>query len=211
MTESGRSTALGRRRFLKSLRGMAADRRGVAAVEFALLVPLLMILYFLTMEASQAIDTSKKVSRAASMTADLITQQPTITADELAAMMEIGTALLQPYNRTPAPTITATGIQMDNTVPPKATVLWSKMLGPANAGCPLLKKADIVADVPTQIKAPGTFLVKVQSCLPYSPVLTWTAGGGAALGPAAPFGKIPMGDTYYLRPRVTDVISCPNC
>ena len=55
-----------------------SDRRGVAAIEFAFIVPVLLIMYFVTMEASQAIETSKKVSRIGSMVADLITQQQTI-------------------------------------------------------------------------------------------------------------------------------------
>ena len=57
----------------------AADRRGVAAIEFALVVPLLLCMYFVTMEVSQAIETNKKVSRVGSMVADLVTQQQTTT------------------------------------------------------------------------------------------------------------------------------------
>ena len=55
-----------------------SDRRGIAAVEFALIMPILLIMYFLTMEASQAIETSKKVSRIGSMVADLVTQQTSV-------------------------------------------------------------------------------------------------------------------------------------
>ena len=57
----------------------AADRRGVAAIEFALVAPLLLCMYFVTMEVSQAIETNKKVSRIGSMVADLVTQQQQTT------------------------------------------------------------------------------------------------------------------------------------
>ncbi|TIV67834.1 MAG: pilus assembly protein, partial [Mesorhizobium sp.] len=72
------------------------DRRGVAAIEFAFIVPVLLIMYFITMEASQAIETSKKVSRIGSMVADLVTQQPSVKTADLDAIMKIGTSTLQP-------------------------------------------------------------------------------------------------------------------
>ncbi len=91
-----------------------ADRSGVAAIEFAFIVPVLLVMYFVTMEASQAIETSKKVSRIGSMVADLVTQQNTITKAELDAIMQIGTSTLQPYNRsTPKIIITAIEVTTD--------------------------------------------------------------------------------------------------
>ena len=76
-----------------------SDRRGVAAIEFALVAPLLLCMYFVTMEVSQAIETNKKVSRVGSMVADLVTQQSTTSMSELEAIMQIGQALLTPYYR----------------------------------------------------------------------------------------------------------------
>ena len=96
--------------------GFCSNRRGVAAVEFALIVPILLVMYFMTMEASQAIETSKKVSRIGSMVADLVTQQPTIVKADLDAIMKIGTSTIQPYNRS-TPNITITAIQVTMTPP----------------------------------------------------------------------------------------------
>ncbi len=90
---------------------VAADRRGVAAIEFALVAPLLLCMYFVTMEVSQAIETNKKVSRIASMVADLVTQQQTTTKAEVDAIMNIGQSLLTPYYRS-KPTITITAIEI---------------------------------------------------------------------------------------------------
>ncbi|MBE0692234.1 MAG: pilus assembly protein, partial [Aquamicrobium sp.] len=60
---------------IRKLGGVIADRRGVAAIEFAFIAPLLLMLYFVTMEVAQGIETNKKVSRVGSMVADLVTQQ----------------------------------------------------------------------------------------------------------------------------------------
>src|SRR5690606_29147070 len=73
------------------------DRRGIAAIEFALIAPILLALYFLTMEVSQGIETNKKLSRLGSTVADLITQQNSVTKDDLDAIMKIGGTTLLPY------------------------------------------------------------------------------------------------------------------
>ena len=108
--------------------GLFSDRRGVAAVEFALIVPLLLAMYFVTMEVAQAIETSKKVSRVGNMVADLVAQQPKISSlEELEAIMSIGEATLQPYNRS-KPSIVITAIEVTNDATPKIQVVWSHKL-----------------------------------------------------------------------------------
>ena len=71
----------------------------MAAVEFALIAPLLLSMYFVTMEVAQGIEANKKVGRVGSMVADLVTQQSELTPDQLKAIMQIGESILQPYNR----------------------------------------------------------------------------------------------------------------
>src|SRR3954452_22450510 len=104
-----------------------SNRRGVAAVEFALIAPVLLVMYFITMEASQAIETSKKVSRIGSMVADLVTQQTSVVKADLDAIMKIGTSTLQPYTRS-KPSITITAIQVTDETTPKVQVVWSRKL-----------------------------------------------------------------------------------
>lgn len=194
---------------LRAVRALGADRRGVAAVEFALLVPLLLSLYFVTMEVSQAVETGKKVSRVASMTADLVTQQSSITRTEVNAVMDIGQSLLQPYSRS-LPTITITAIQMSNEPTPKATVVWSRRLkdGAHSAG---IAMGTVLDDVPAKLRVAGSFLVRAETGLEYRPVITWTASGKTELGLTAAFDKIDMGDTYHLRPRMSDTVPCADC
>lgn len=94
--------ARARRKVADFRSGMArfcTDRRGVAAIEFAFLAPVLLAMYFVTMEVSQGIETNKKVSRIASMVADLVTQQSSVTEADIKAIMDIGISTLQPYNR----------------------------------------------------------------------------------------------------------------
>ncbi|MFD2052758.1 TadE/TadG family type IV pilus assembly protein [Mesorhizobium calcicola] len=182
-----------------------SDRRGIAAVEFALIMPILLIMYFVTMEASQAIETSKKVSRIGSMVADLVTQQPTVVKADIDAIMQIGTITLQPYNRS-APSITVTAIQVTTDATPLVQVVWSRKLvnGVASAG-------PTTTTVPSTLKVAGTFLIRVDSNLGYKPVITWSAGSQQKLGLTSAFNNISMGETYYLRPRRSVAIPCGDC
>ncbi|WP_192358287.1 TadE/TadG family type IV pilus assembly protein [Mesorhizobium mediterraneum] len=184
------------------------DRRGVAAVEFAFIVPVLLIMYFMTMEASQAIETSKKVSRIGSMVADLVTQQQTITAADLDAIMQIGNSTLQPYNRS-TPEIIITAIQVTDEATPKVVVVWSrKMVGGAfSAGA---AKNSITTVAPT-LEIKGTFLIRVESNLAYQPIITWSADSEKRLGLSSAFDSISMRETYYLRPRRSPTIPCSTC
>lgn len=185
-----------------------SDRGGVAAVEFAFIVPILLIMYFMTMEASQAIETSKKVSRIGSMVADLITQQPTIVKADLDAIMQIGTSTLQPYNRS-TPNITITAITITTDATPRVLVAWSRKV--VNGVTSVGAAAGSATTVPATLRVAGTFLVRVESNLGYKPIITWSAGNEQTLGLTSAFDTITMDETYYLRPRRSLAITCADC
>lgn len=191
-----------------ALAGLAGDRRGVAALEFALVVPLLLSMYFVTMEVAQAIETNKKVSRVGSMVADLITQQQAITKAEVEAIMAIGEATLQPYNRS-KPSISVTAIQITDETTPKVKVVWSRKL--VNGTFSIDATKDSITTVPTALKIKGSFLIRVKSSLDYKPVITWAAEDKPALGLMAAFANIAMAETYHLRPRMSQTVPCSDC
>jgi Flp pilus assembly protein TadG len=195
--------------------GYLADQRGVAAVEFALVVPLLLCMYFVTMEVSQGIETNKKVGRIASMVGDLVTQQQQTSTSELDAIMKIGESLLQPYNRS-KPKITITAIEVTNDAAPRVEVVWFRKLDgewTEKEGCTDETKEDITT-IPASLNTPGTFIVRVETCLNYQPVISWASWSAAdkqALGLAAAFSNLPMEETYYLRPRMSQQVTCSDC
>jgi len=182
-------------------RRFLGDGHGLAALEFALLAPLLLVLYFVTMEVAQALEVNKKLNRAGGMVGDLVTQQIDIKAAELDAIMRIGEATLQPYNRSQA-AIAVTAIKVSDDATPKATVDWSRQLvgGASSAG--LAKGTEVT--LPPSLMIKGSFLIRAESALAYSPIATWAASGSKTL-------NLPMDETYYLRPRMSTTISCTDC
>lgn len=90
---AGRSFAALTRRFKR-------DRSGIAAVEFAMIMPVLFALMVGTVEFSQALTVDRRVTQAASSTADLIARSPSsgMTAAEIDGAMKIVEQLIAPYD-----------------------------------------------------------------------------------------------------------------
>lgn len=190
------------------LRRLMADRRAVAAVEFAFIAPVLLCLYFVTMEVAQGIETNKKVGRVGSMIADLVTQQSTVNKSQLEAILKIGSAILEPYSRS-QPDIVITAIKITDETSPKVQIAWSRELKDGAFSRPFISGSNTT--VPTKLEIPGSFLIRVDSKLDYRPVITWSATRKAGIGLASAFDRIPMSETYYLRPRMSTDITCGDC
>lgn len=173
-----------------------------------MIAPLLLGMYFMTVEAAQGIDTNKKVGRIGSMVADLITQQPDIRKSELDAIFEIGQSILQPYSRS-NPTVVVTAIEITGNPNSTVKVAWSRKMvdktysRDVSAGTP--------TTVPAALNVPNTFLIRVESSLGYKSILTWDASQSSTLGLTSAFNTIAMKKTYYLRPRISTSIPCADC
>jgi Flp pilus assembly protein TadG len=190
-------------------RRFGTDRRGAAAIEFAFIAPILLVLYFMTMEVSQAIETNKKVGRIASMVGDLVAQQSDVQRQELDNILDIGSAIIQPYGRS-RPTIIVEHIYIEaGKANPKAFVEWSRKLEGTNKSQAVPKNTETV--VPDQLRVADTRLVRVTTQLGYKPVIAWTAEQRTALGLASAFSTLNMSEQYYLRPRTGSRVNCIGC
>lgn len=197
---------------IRSLRGkvskLAADRSGVAALEFALIAPLLITLYLGTMEISNGLQMNKKVSRAASTVGDLVTQldESTLNKATIDSILGIGGAVTQPYNFT-KPTVTITGIEIS--AAGAATISWSRKLSDTGIYSRPFTPGTVVT-VPPKVLIASTFLVRVETALAYNTLTSWTVSRVEGQG----YGLINMSETFYLRPRNTpDPTSfpCADC
>ena len=100
------------------------DRRGVAATEFALLMPILFISYLVTFEVTLAIETQQKADRIGSAVADLVAQQQSLSKADIGQILEISDTIIRPYNRS-TQAVKVTAIQVSDENVPKASVVWS--------------------------------------------------------------------------------------
>ena len=183
------------------------DNRGVAAVEFALVVPLMIVMYLGTVEMSGGIAVNKKVSRVAGTVADLVTQQTSVTEDDLEAIMEIGEAVLYPYDLR-KPDILVTGINVHSSYPKGGKVAWSRRSDEGAMEDGWSTGADVF--VPLSLRFDDTFLVQVSADLDYQPIVAYLIGNSVGVIKDG-VGVIEMQESYYLRPRIGGTIICTDC
>jgi Flp pilus assembly protein TadG len=82
-------------------RRLCADRRGVAAVEFALILPLMLVLYLGTSELTQGVMASRKATLVARALSDLTGQLAagnTVTDTEATNIFNAATAVMSPFS-----------------------------------------------------------------------------------------------------------------
>jgi Flp pilus assembly protein TadG len=74
------------------------DARGIAAVEFALVAPVMLIMLLGAVEITRAVSLERRFSQATSAVADLIGREATITAADVNAMYQIVGQIMSPYD-----------------------------------------------------------------------------------------------------------------
>ncbi|MBP31455.1 MULTISPECIES: TadE/TadG family type IV pilus assembly protein [Methylobacterium] len=88
------------RRILERLARYRCDERGIAAVEFAFVLPLLIILYFATAELTRLVDANRKLTLFARTLSDLSgrADNPSPTVEAMATIAGAATAILRPLD-----------------------------------------------------------------------------------------------------------------
>ncbi len=71
-----------------------SDRRGLAAVEFALIAPVMMIMFYGVVELSSAIDCNSRVARVSSTVADLVAQSPAVSTADTTNIFNAANAII---------------------------------------------------------------------------------------------------------------------
>lgn len=111
-----------------TLARFARSRRGVSAVEFALLLPPMLLLYAGSIELSEALSVDRKVNRLASTVGDLVTQRSEVKTTDLTEFFSAAQAIMQPYSTTPVRILVMAVNIVDTKDPPLATsqtVAWA--------------------------------------------------------------------------------------
>ena len=121
-------------RIQRALRNLAQDTRGMSAVEFALILPIMITMYIGAVEFSDALTVNRRVTAVASTAADLTAQAEQVTSGDVSDIFSAATSILAPYSTTPI-SIVLTSVVADGQN--ATTVEWSCSL----QGSPRLQRA----------------------------------------------------------------------
>ena len=181
-------THLRREGLLIALRRLMRERRGVSAVEFALILPVMITLFIGGSEVTQGITIKRKVTIATRTIADLVSQDVSVTDADLTAIFAATTTVLAPYS-TASFKITITNVWID--ADGNVSVVWSKGYNGATE-----RTTGSSVTLPNGLNAfPKTSLLWAEAEYKYTPTIGYVISG-----------SIDLKDKVYLRPRLTSCV-----
>ena len=180
-------TILTARRFCRPVGRLAGDERGMSAVEFAMLLPLMVTLYLGSVELSQGIAADRKVTLTTRTVADLVSQASNVTNADMTNSLNASSAVMAPYSVTNLKVVVSC-ISIDATG--KATVSWSDTLN----GTARTKGSTVT--LPAALNVPSTSLILSEVQYAYKPTIGYLISG-----------TLTLKDQIYLRPRLSDTVT----
>ena len=175
-----------RARIYRIYRRFARSTRGVAAIEFAMILPVLAVLFLGAFDGGRAIAIYMKVRAATYSLASITNQYETIALSDIQSITGATSVILSPYSSAPA-VVTISQIAISNKG--VATVAWSYSLnGTARAqGSSITLPTDLVVD--------SSYLLFAEVSYKFTPMFGYFTSG-----------TITFSDNLYTTPRSSSCI-----
>ena len=171
----------------RHLRGLILDQRGVSAVEFAMLLPLMITLYLGAVEISQGVGIDRKVTLTTRTVADLASQVSSINNADMTNLLNASASVIMPYD-TSKLKVTVSQITIDSNG--VAKIVWSDTLNGTK------RTVGSTVTLPTALNVASTSLIWSEVAYSYTPTIGYVVTG-----------TLNLSDQIYMRPRVSDSVS----
>jgi Flp pilus assembly protein TadG len=170
------------------------DDNAIAAVEFAVILPVMLVLFFGTLEFSSGIAADRQLNQMAHTLSDLTSQSPAtgVSDADLTGLFAAGASIMYPYPTTPL-TAVISELYVDSRTG-NAYVQWSK---PYQGG-----KALTVGDpisIPAALQVKGTYLIFSQVSYLYKPTVGYVMSSAG----------VKLNSSAYTRPRQANCVIHP--
>jgi Flp pilus assembly protein TadG len=176
----------------RPLRRFLADKRGVSAVEFAMLLPLMVTLYLGGVEVSSAVAIDRKVTLIVRTLGDLVSQATSVDDPTMTSIFAATTAVMAPYPDSTL-NITVSSVQINSQG--VAKVSWSN----AKPGHGTPHPIGSTVTLPAALNVPSTSLIWAEASYAYTPTIGYVMTGTKNLT-----------DQIYMRPRLSDCVLRPT-
>ena len=189
-------------RCLRSSRAFLADDKGLAAIELALILPVMLMLMSLVVFGGQAYGVQRKVTMAATTVANIFAQAnnintSTITAPELNQILAYPNVILYPYNASGAKVVVS---QLLVTVNSNGTATGTVQVSCANANGTVRPKNQQVSVDPSIAAAfsgsSSNYVVLGEVSYPFQATGIWFS-----------VGVLTLHDSIIMIPRVASPIN----
>ena len=178
------------RRIRRTAAKMLVDRSGIAATEFAVIVPVMLVMFFGTVEFSSGVAVDRKVTLMARTLSDLTSQSTSVNDTDLAGFFAASRGVMTPYSSTPTLSTVSELYVTPGTLVVK--VQWSKGSTPRAVGSTIT--------IPTELKVANTYLIFSEVSYRYVP----------AVGKVMAAAGVNLTDVAYTRPRQSTCVFYPT-
>jgi Flp pilus assembly protein TadG len=172
-------------------RRFSASTRGVAAIEFAAILPVLVIIFLATFDGGRAIAVYMKVRSATYALASITNQYATIASADMTSILGATSVVMAPYNSA-SPVVKISQITISNKG--VATIEWSATQGGTarTVGSSISPPSAMIVD--------SSYLILAEVSDTYTPLFGFFGSGG-----------ITFSDNLYLTPRgVSCIVYTPQ-
>jgi Flp pilus assembly protein TadG len=159
---------------------------GLAAVEFAMLAPVMVALFLGSIELCDALDCQQKVTGMASTASDLVAQETQISNSDISNVFSAVNSIIYPYPTAGLKIVVSSIVDNNGT----SKVAWSD----AQNGSP--RTVGSTVTLPTGVMSSGGSVILAEVSYPYSSSVSDYITG-----------TINMTETFYGRPRRSTTIS----
>jgi Flp pilus assembly protein TadG len=177
--------------FLQRLRcipAAARDVSGAAAVEFALIAPVMLTMFFGTAEVSTLVAVQRKATLVAHTLSDLVGQANSVNDAYLNNTFAAGSAILMPYQATPLQA-KISAVWIDNNG--NATIVWSKAWNKTDGMTQGYTAGTVVtSSIPPGLITNNTELIWSEVNYDYTPIVGYVVKS-----------TISLKDQFYASPR----------
>ncbi len=169
------------------------NARATAAVEFALMLPLMLFVFVGAAQVGQAIEISRKVTVTTRIVTDLVTQYSNLSCTTLSTVLAASAQVIAPYSVNNL-TITVSEI---STASNKATMVWTATQSDAGtATCTTPSSNFTLPSQLLQSSSSAIYYIYGQVSYAFTPVLGYKI-----------IGTTNIKDQIYMSPRLTTSIS----
>lgn len=186
----------GRLRFTALVTRFVKDRRGVGAVEFAILFPILLALYVTSFELTIGYNTYKRASSASATINDLISKTSSVDKTYLKNMQNVAAAVFAPYS-TNGLKLKISGVTIDKQKQAKIAWSWDE-----NDQRPYAVGSAVA--VPTRLLIENSFLIHVELSIQHELLMFMPDIASSGVR------SITIGRDYFFKQRDAEV-TCTNC
>lgn len=186
-------------------RRFCRNRDGVALVEFAMALPVMLVAYLGTVEVAQLVMINRKITQLTSALTDLAARVQSVAPADLENIFDAGQTILMPYAPGNA-SMVITSLVIDSTG--VAKVCWSNQRN----GTALARGTTVT--VPDSVKVANTSVIMARASYRYTPAIGYVLTGSFTLGNtpiySRPRNGLAGGTLNIEQVKRTDVGYCPT-